>query len=644
MHRKMLDDARRRAEEEAHQERQRVLMEARRQAEEEARRHREELQQRLHAEAEMMARQQAEELARRQSELAEAQRRQEEEMTRRQQEELSRRQQAQMEQQRVLSMMPPAGTAAAGSALLSLIQGNNEAGGASGMPGWGNQQQAPTATPQSEADATLWNALGGNGGGAVGQLGANGDLAGWGRGRGRGRGVCSAALGTARRGEGGDANSLLSALGAMGLEGGSGADGLHMGDLSSFPQYGAADSAGLSGEAGDADAGMEDGGKKGRKTKRDKKRAEEAVQPLSATMTEAEARDADDRALQAALEASRNQPQPGMPPHLAAAAPTFAGWGGERKASMTLAQIQAQEEVERKQREAEAAAIAAQRQAAAAAGGASTGSAWASGTLPNILSQQAAPKVTSFAELMAQQQPPAAAQQPTRPAAPTQRAATPAAPAKSAARADEDEALLWDYGAAPAPPPQVPAQAGAATPTKAAAQAPAKGKKKGKAGAEAAVEPPSNGAQSETSAFGLDGSGDGQMPVSMSQWCATQMAALTGNDDTTLTDFLFSLQSDDEVHSYLTMYLGQSHAVDSFAKEFTLRKRAARGTGESREWQTAGRRAGKEGASPSKGVDDDGFATKPAKSKRGKKVADPSLLGFSVESSRIMQGEIDFPE
>ena len=44
------------------------------------------------------------------------------------------------------------------------------------------------------------------------------------------------------------------------------------------------------------------------------------------------------------------------------------------------------------------------------------------------------------------------------------------------------------------------------------------------------------------------------------------------------------------------------------------------------------------------GTDDDGFTSKPAKGKRGKKVADPSLLGFSVESSRIMQGEIDFPE
>ena len=90
------------------------------------------------------------------------------------------------------------------------------------------------------------------------------------------------------------------------------------------------------------------------------------------------------------------------------------------------------------------------------------------------------------------------------------------------------------------------------------------------------------------------------------------------------------------------MYLGQSNAVEAFAKEFTLRKRAARGTGESREWQKAGRK-GKESASPAGKVEDDGFQTK-GKKGRGKKAADSSLLGFSVESSRIMQGEIDFPE
>mmetsp|Transcript_35262 Transcript_35262/g.92543 ORF Transcript_35262/g.92543 Transcript_35262/m.92543 type:complete len:149 (-) Transcript_35262:844-1290(-) len=142
---------------------------------------------------------------------------------------------------------------------------------------------------------------------------------------------------------------------------------------------------------------------------------------------------------------------------------------------------------------------------------------------------------------------------------------------------------------------------------------------------------------------GMGGMGGGlggdTMPPSMLSWVAAQMKALTGNDDTTLADFLYSLPSDDEVASYLNMYLGESAAVLSFGKEFVLRKRAARGTGESRDWQTAGRK-GKDGAA----ADDGGFAPAKSKKGKGKKTADPSMLGFSVESSRIMQGEIDFPE
>ena len=95
------------------------------------------------------------------------------------------------------------------------------------------------------------------------------------------------------------------------------------------------------------------------------------------------------------------------------------------------------------------------------------------------------------------------------------------------------------------------------------------------------------------------------------------------------------------------MYLGDTPTVRNFAQEFTLRKRAARGTGESREWQKAGRggkaKGGEAQPSPSAGEDDDGFTT--GKSKRNKagkkgKAVDPTLLGFSVESSRLMQGEI----
>eukprot|EP00966_Prymnesium_polylepis_P075861 1759251-Prymnesium_polylepis.1 len=78
------------------------------------------------------------------------------------------------------------------------------------------------------------------------------------------------------------------------------------------------------------------------------------------------------------------------------------------------------------------------------------------------------------------------------------------------------------------------------------------------------------------------------------------MLSLTGADDVTLAHFLFSLQNDAEIHSYLSMYLGESSAVATFAKEFTLRKRAARGTGEVVEWQTCAARR-REGPSPEGG-------------------------------------------
>ena len=50
-----------------------------------------------------------------------------------------------------------------------------------------------------------------------------------------------------------------------------------------------------------------------------------------------------------------------------------------------------------------------------------------------------------------------------------------------------------------------------------------------------------------------------------------------------------------------------------------------------------------DGQAPAK-AEDDGFAVAGKKGKKKGGRADPSLLGFSVESSRIMQGEIDRPE
>ena len=104
-------------------------------------------------------------------------------------------------------------------------------------------------------------------------------------------------------------------------------------------------------------------------------------------------------------------------------------------------------------------------------------------------------------------------------------------------------------------------------------------------------------------------------------------------------------QNDEEIVSYLSMYLGDTPTVRGFAREFALRKKAARGLGESRDWQKAGRgNKGKESeAAPEE--EDDGFTAGKSKRKAGKKgkSLDPTMLGFSVESSRIMQGEVQLP-
>lgn len=129
------------------------------------------------------------------------------------------------------------------------------------------------------------------------------------------------------------------------------------------------------------------------------------------------------------------------------------------------------------------------------------------------------------------------------------------------------------------------------------------------------------------------------MPPALAHWCQEQMNLLTGNEDTKLTHFLFSLQNDNEVESYLKMYLGDSPAVMTFAKELTHRKQAARGTSKSRECQVAGKSC-KLARAPS--LNDAHTTAKRKASKKKGTAVDPSLLGYSVESSRIMQGEIQF--
>mmetsp|Transcript_50169 Transcript_50169/g.115794 ORF Transcript_50169/g.115794 Transcript_50169/m.115794 type:complete len:1111 (-) Transcript_50169:342-3674(-) len=673
LHRKMLEDARRQAEEEAEELRRRALEDARKQAESEARRAREEIQQRLQVEAEQLARQQAEaqeqarrqahELAMQQAALEEAKRRQaeSEEVTRRKAEQLARQQAALDEHQRQLSILPPAGAANAGSALLSLLQGSDGGSGGgslAGLAGWGGGQGlsgAPQPPPQSLASSQLeqfWSQPGAHVGDAQAALAqaafpqpsalpqpapqGAAELTGWGRGRGRGRGVSSTPLGTARRGVS-DADALLG-----GAEPSRGLGGISLTD-----SLGAAEGSAFDGAFDDSDAfdgEMRKG--RGKRAGAAKVGGKEDGRPLTQLEDAARADDVPWGVDGAAPSSQSAQPAWGW------GAPQVQTGGGNVRA-LSLQEIQQQEERQRKLREANAAVEREAMQARAAK--VAPGSVW--GNAAALVQTKTPPRSLT---------PPAPlATAPPRPTLPT--APKPAAPVE-----EEDDGLLWDYGSAAAtrpsatttaPAPQ-PAAANGSTPfpalagtvssapspapaavaaAAAAAAAPAsKGKKKkSKCGSEAA--PVGNGGSAEGDAvLALE---SGQMPESMSRWCQEQMLALIGNDDTTLSHFLFSLPNDSEVESYLSMYLGSSPAVTSFAREFLLQKRAALGMGASREWQTAKPRGKAAPAPAPQGGVDDGEGAGRGKRKGKKKAAvDPSLLGFSVESSRIMQGEIQFVE
>ncbi len=672
MHRKMLDEAKESAMREAEELRRRALEDARQAAEADAQRHRQELQKRLQQEAEQMqrqqqeqaehARRQAEELSRRQAALEEAQRRQaeSEEMTRRQAEALARQQAALEEHQRQLSIgnLPPASNPSAGSALLSLLQSSG--GGANSnalpsLPGWsgaaqGQPQQQPAAAQQQPAPSSqleqLWTQAGQPAPQAA-KLPAAGAVpaqapspssggAELSRGRGRGRGVCSAALGMRRGpGEADPAIVAVSGGGAM-----AGADGIARGIGGVQLQSGALD---LPMGAPLEDPADSEAGRKGKKGKqRPAKGAKGGEQ-------------------EGALGGLLGQDDPSWPGQPAAASPAPAlvwGWseqggggGGAQQRAQSLQEIQVAEEQERKRREAQASAEA---MAALARQPQTAQGAWANA------------RPASSAPLGAAQPAPS----PVRPAAPQ-------APADPAAD------MLWDYAPAePASPaqPSAPASNGSALASPAAKSSSSKKKKgKGVGTPEAPVAQAtaqSNGraeAGEDPDAFGLSG---GAMPASMARWCEEQMAALTGNDDSTLAQFLYTLESDAEVESYLSMYLGarprtapmrpahprnglqraphrltpappagSSTSVSNFAREFSLRKRAAHGKGESREWQTAGRSGKASTSTPTKDDDADGFdVAGKGRRNKGKKKVDPTLLGFSVESSRIMQGEIQFAD
>lgn len=167
-------------------------------------------------------------------------------------------------------------------------------------------------------------------------------------------------------------------------------------------------------------------------------------------------------------------------------------------------------------------------------------------------------------------------------------------------------------------------------------------------------------------------------------WCESSMKKLTGNDDMTLIEFCMTLPTEAaaETGEYISQYLGSTASVESFKTEFLRRKallapsvaraafhvseaviqdtfnvtpgRSSKSIGgkvetkkekvkeETRSKVVESREEGETEAVSAKKGETTAAAAAAAKKKgkKGKKVVDPSLLGFSVTSNRIMIGEI----
>mmetsp|Transcript_21527 Transcript_21527/g.67265 ORF Transcript_21527/g.67265 Transcript_21527/m.67265 type:complete len:156 (+) Transcript_21527:1-468(+) len=150
----------------------------------------------------------------------------------------------------------------------------------------------------------------------------------------------------------------------------------------------------------------------------------------------------------------------------------------------------------------------------------------------------------------------------------------------------------------------------------------------------------------------------------MLTWLAKALPPLSGSSDTALGEFLYSLSDESELRSYAKLYLGESAAVGAFVNEFIERRRRAEEGASFQPVTSKGKiakspsAASTPGARGATGFDlgagdaagagsgaqvaqaSGGSGGKGKKNKKGKKV-DLSLLGYTVESSRIMKGEID---
>ena len=120
----------------------------------------------------------------------------------------------------------------------------------------------------------------------------------------------------------------------------------------------------------------------------------------------------------------------------------------------------------------------------------------------------------------------------------------------------------------------------------------------------------------------------------------------------TLMQFLMSLVSPGEIAEYIREYLGEKPSISSFTAEFIKRKAVDAQRLRAQKSQPKGKDRGSGGTDSADSHEQLAASTESAasgggggKRRKGKKrVVDPSLLGFSVTSSRIMQGELDLPQ
>ncbi|KAJ7514721.1 hypothetical protein O6H91_23G056500 [Diphasiastrum complanatum] len=160
------------------------------------------------------------------------------------------------------------------------------------------------------------------------------------------------------------------------------------------------------------------------------------------------------------------------------------------------------------------------------------------------------------------------------------------------------------------------------------------------------------------------------------QWCEAEIKKLTGSNDMTLLEFCVSLPSISEAEEYISHYLGNDDKTQAFKVEFSRRRgqipaevvqatfgvsdavirndseseRVTRGV-KVEEMHIGSSLVAKPDEDKGMVADTNQSASSLAsakggkkKGKKGKKVVDPSLLGFSVTSNRILMGEIQHIE